>query len=45
MHCEQDSPIPIMAGWDDHDYGYNDAGSDYPCKEESQVQKDIVEVH
>jgi len=34
----EDSPIPIMAGWDDHDYGYNDAGSDYPCKEESQAE-------
>ena len=30
--------IPIMACWDDHDYGYNDAGSDYPCAEESQVE-------
>ena len=32
-----ESPIPIMAGWDDHDYGYNDAGNDYVCKEQSQV--------
>ena len=32
------SPIPIMAGWDDHDYGYNDAGSDYVCKEQSQAE-------
>ena len=29
--------VPIMACWDDHDYGYNDAGSDYPCGLESQV--------
>ena len=37
-----ESPIPIMAGWDDHDYGYNDAGNDYKCKEQSQVfGKDI----
>ena len=34
----EESPIPIMAGWDDHDYGYNDAGSDYVCKEESQAE-------
>ena len=32
-----ESPIPIMAGWDDHDYGYNDGGSEYLCKEQSQV--------
>ena len=30
--------IPIMACWDDHDYGYNDAGSDYPCSAESQAE-------
>ena len=27
---------PILATWDDHDLGANDAGSDYPMKEESQ---------
>jgi len=30
--------IPIMACWDDHDFGYNDAGSDYPCTEQSQAE-------
>ena len=30
--------IPIMACWDDHDYGYNDAGSDYPCGAQSQAE-------
>ena len=30
--------IPIMACWDDHDYGYNDAGSDYPCSSQSQAE-------
>ena len=30
--------IPIMACWDDHDYGYNDAGNDYPCGGESQTE-------
>jgi alkaline phosphatase D len=27
---------PILATWDDHDYGANDAGADYPKKKESQ---------
>lgn len=27
---------PIMAVWDDHDFGYNDAGSEYKFKEESK---------
>src|SRR5271168_4488725 len=27
---------PILATWDDHDLGANDAGSDYPMKDESQ---------
>lgn len=27
---------PILATWDDHDLGANDAGSDYPMKVESQ---------
>ena len=38
----EEAPIPIMAGWDDHDYGYNDAGSDYACKEQSQVKMEGV---
>jgi alkaline phosphatase D len=29
---------PILAIWDDHDYGENDAGGDYPMKEESRRQ-------
>jgi alkaline phosphatase D len=28
--------VPILAIWDDHDYGENDAGSEYPMKEESR---------
>lgn len=28
--------IPIVAIWDDHDFGENDAGGDYPMKEESR---------
>lgn len=28
---------PIMATWDDHDYGLNDTGGDYPMKRESQA--------
>lgn len=27
---------PIVATWDDHDYGANDAGKDYPYKEQSR---------
>lgn len=27
---------PILATWDDHDYGEDDAGADYPLKRESQ---------
>ncbi len=27
---------PVLATWDDHDYGANDAGADYPKKDESQ---------
>lgn len=28
--------VPIVAVWDDHDYGENDAGRDYPRRRESQ---------
>src|SRR3954447_19771 len=27
---------PILAAWDDHDYGVNDGGAEYPKKDESQ---------
>ena len=27
---------PVVATWDDHDYGVNDAGGDYPMKAESK---------
>lgn len=30
--------VPIIAIWDDHDFGENDAGADYPMKEESRRQ-------
>ena len=30
------SRVPIVAVWDDHDYGANDAGSDFPRRRESQ---------
>lgn len=30
--------VPILATWDDHDYGENDAGADYPMKAESRRQ-------
>lgn len=28
--------VPIVATWDDHDFGENDAGADYPMKEDSR---------
>ncbi len=28
--------VPIVATWDDHDFGENDAGADYPMKAESR---------
>lgn len=28
--------VPILPMWDDHDYGTNDGGADYPMKETSQ---------
>lgn len=28
---------PMLTVWDDHDYGLNDAGADYPYKESSQA--------
>ena len=28
--------VPVLATWDDHDYGANDAGADYPMRAESQ---------
>lgn len=29
--------VPILATWDDHDFGRNDAGADYPMKEQSKA--------
>lgn len=31
------SASPVMATWDDHDYGQNDAGGDFPLKDYSEV--------
>ena len=28
--------VPLVATWDDHDFGENDAGGDYPMKEDSR---------
>lgn len=30
--------VPVVAIWDDHDFGENDAGADYPMKAESRRQ-------
>jgi alkaline phosphatase D len=29
--------VPVVATWDDHDYGRNDAGAEYPFKAESKT--------
>ncbi|HEY8506374.1 MAG TPA: alkaline phosphatase D family protein [Gemmataceae bacterium] len=29
---------PVLATWDDHDYGWNDAGAEYKLKKESQKE-------
>lgn len=30
--------VPVMATWDDHDFGQNDGGADYPQKREAQTE-------
>jgi len=35
-YADFSSTIPIIPIWDDHDYGKNDAGAEYPKKAESQ---------
>jgi len=29
--------VPVLATWDDHDYGSNDAGGDFPYKDEAKA--------
>ncbi|RAU81850.1 alkaline phosphatase D family protein [Pontibacter arcticus] len=31
------SSVPVIGTWDDHDYGRNDAGKEYPYRKESQA--------
>ena len=31
------SSVPVLSVWDDHDYGWNDAGKEYEFKEESKA--------
>jgi len=39
------SACPLLATWDDHDYGQNDAGADYPMRAESErIFLDFFEV-
>lgn len=33
---------PVLAVWDDHDYGLNDAGGDFPLKERAEALFDYV---
>lgn len=28
--------VPVMATWDNHDYGHHQAGNEFPLKEESK---------
>jgi alkaline phosphatase D len=37
-YLELVNKIPVLATWDDHDYGYNDSGADFFNKIESQKQ-------
>ena len=30
--------VPVLATWDDHDFGANDAGADYPKRREAQAE-------
>lgn len=40
------STAPLLATWDDHDYGWNDSGRHYPYKKESkQIFLDFFEVN
>ncbi len=32
------STVPILATWDDHDYGANDAGAEFPARESSKEE-------
>lgn len=36
LFAELRAQAPMVATWDDHDYGVNDGGSEYPKKEESK---------
>ena len=38
FHRELRDKAPILATWDDHDYGVNDGGANYPFRRESQEQ-------
>lgn len=35
-YIELQKKTPVIATWDDHDYGKNDAGKEYPMKEQSK---------
>jgi alkaline phosphatase D len=38
------SSRPLLATWDDHDFGWNDSGADYPMKREAQrLFRDFVD--
>jgi alkaline phosphatase D len=35
-HAKLRRAVPVLATWDDHDYGRNDAGAEYPLRDVSQ---------
>ena len=35
-YAQMIAEVPVIGGWDDHDYGKNDAGADYVSREGSQ---------
>ncbi|MGB0766173.1 MAG: alkaline phosphatase D family protein [Phycisphaeraceae bacterium] len=37
-YAELRSEVPVLASWDDHDYGLNDAGKEFALKEVAQGQ-------
>ena len=44
-YIELQKKTPVIATWDDHDYGVNDGGKEYPMKEESknrELQRALV---
>jgi len=37
-YAEFENSVPILATWDDHDYGLNDGGADFAKRSDSQIE-------